>query len=98
MYIMVVPVLNKHPDTHHQSTILHTTSSTAALAKFIERKPCTKTLFESSVDGSLFAYQGVMTREHFTIRYHDVACDTILLLIRVARSQLFSVLLIVSRD
>jgi hypothetical protein len=67
-------------------------SSTAALTKFLEKKPRTEALCESYIDGSLFAFQGVVTREHFAIRYHDVACDTMLLLIRVARSQLFSVL------
>jgi hypothetical protein len=34
-----------------------------------------------------------MPRDYFTLRYRDVACDTLLLLMRFARSQLFSVLL-----
>jgi hypothetical protein len=61
----------------------------------VSRKEAARTeaLFESSVDGSLFAFQGVMTRKHYTIRYHDVACYAMLLLICLACSQLFSVLL-----
>jgi hypothetical protein len=81
MYIMVVPVLNKHPDLHHQSTILHSTSSTS-----IDHRSCMRELHRWKF---VRIPRGSDKGSFDNIRYHDVACDTMLLLIRVARSQLF---------